>query len=169
MKKSTKGAVAASAAALLLLGSMGTQAGWTDQAVGGGGTVTAGHLNLDVLCQGWELGGVAVPDVADVRLVPGDTLTQICTFTVDLLGTSLEATLDADNALLTGDLAEKVTFDAAFTDADGAEVSGVVAISDGDEFTATISVVLPSGLLASEAEDMSAVLSDFTVTATQVA
>ena len=51
MKKSTKGAVAAGAAAVLLLGGAGTLAFWNADGTAEGGTLTAGTLELtDLTC-----------------------------------------------------------------------------------------------------------------------
>lgn len=48
MNKATKGAVAAGAAGILLLGGAGTFALWEDNASITGGTVSTGHLDLAV-------------------------------------------------------------------------------------------------------------------------
>ena len=122
MKKSTKGAVAASAAALLLLGGMGTQAGWTDQAADGGGTLASGYLRLDATCDGWLLDGVSVTDLSSVRLVPGNSLTQVCRFTVAMRGNTLTAELDVDGPQLAGDLNVHVTVSSDFENAEPAAV-----------------------------------------------
>jgi alternate signal-mediated exported protein len=170
VKKSTKGAVAASAAALLLLGGMGTQAGWTDQAADGGGTMASGYLRLDATCDGWLLDGVAVRDLSNVRLIPGSDLMQVCRFTVDMLGTSLSAELDVSQPQFTArnGLTSALQVNAEFRDGEGDVVSGPVAsITDGEVYTATLTVALPDDAPAT-AQDLTAVLGDITVTARQV-
>lgn len=116
MKKSTKGALAAGAAGVLLLGGAGSLAFWTDTGQVGGGTITAGNMSItDPSCgQGWVIdGGEQEPnapfDPATGRLVPGDVIQQTCTMTFNGEGDHLRATVDAepgvsDGLFETGDL-----------------------------------------------------------------
>src|SRR5205085_10847187 len=92
MKKSTKGALATSAAAVLLLGGAGTLAFWNDSATVPGGTVQSGQLELGApdCGAGWTLDDGSL--FTTQLLVPGDSLTKVCT--VDLLATG--AHLGAD-------------------------------------------------------------------------
>src|SRR4051794_282011 len=96
MNKSTKGALATSAAAVLLLGGAGTLAYWNDSATVPGGTVQSGQLELGapVCGAGWTLdGGTAF---TTQLLVPGDTLTKVCTVDLVATGEHLGADLVVD-------------------------------------------------------------------------
>lgn len=98
MKKTTKGALAAGAAAVLLLGGAGTIAYWTAEATVEAGSLEAGSMTLsDVACgETWQ------EDGADVALiVPGDTLRKTCTGTLVLEGDHIGATVALDDASVT--------------------------------------------------------------------
>src|SRR5690606_28979207 len=80
MNKSTKGALAAAAAAVLLMGSAGTLAFWTADETTPGATIDAGHLALvidgtNTGCGAWSLDSgesVAGTWTDGDPLVPGD-------------------------------------------------------------------------------------------------
>jgi len=93
MKKSTKGALAAGGAAVLLLGGAGSLAYWTDTDTLDGGTIEAGSMTLsDVDCaDGWVEGALAV-----AKIVPGDTVTKTCTGSLVLEGDHIGATVALD-------------------------------------------------------------------------
>jgi alternate signal-mediated exported protein len=170
MRKSTRGAFAAGTAAVLLMGGVGTLAYWTDAKDAPGATIDSGHLKLgDPSCVGWQLdGGTAY--VAQ-KLVPGDTLTQVCTFAVDTEGHHLAASFDVSTPSFTGDAAllDELDVDASY------EVNDVAAtlpatISDDDVVKATIEVTWPYGTVDNDSNvvtGLQAVLSAVTVTATQ--
>lgn len=127
MKKSTKGALAAGAAAFLLLGGAGTLAYWTDDATVDGGAVDSGSISLEnVDCAtDWSyddtVGTEAVEDI-----VPGDTIVKQCTADLVLLGDHIGASVDISDASLTslGGLADELTVDAVLTDPTGGAVNG---------------------------------------------
>lgn len=150
MKKSTKGALAAGGAAALLLGGAGTLAYWTDTADVPGTSITSGHLDLaDEDCgDGWVLdGGVAY---TDQLLVPGDTLTKSCSYTLDIAGehfTTADFTVTAPSEV-TG--AQALIDEIGVTTA--VELNGNpqatatgVAVADGDALTVDITVSWPYG------------------------
>jgi len=173
MKKSTKGAVAAAAAGVLLLGGAGSLAFWSDSLTVGGGTISSGHLALDDTtgatgtCSDadWLLDGGTVFDTTDGRLVPGDTLTKNCTFDVNATGEHLTADLAATGGTATG-LAQ-VSTDVDFTVA-GSPASSIDVTNDGDEVSATITLTFTGSTATNVSQDDSVVLTDYTVTATQV-
>ena len=148
MQKSTKGALAASAAAVLLLGGAGSLAYWTDAATVDGGSITSGHLKLTTpSCGGWTIDGGAAFNATTGRVVPGDTLTKVCTFSVDASGDHLKANFTAAAAANTGDsaLLSKVTIGATYK-VGATTVSGTaVPVANGDTVTATITVDFPYG------------------------
>ncbi|GAA4099470.1 alternate-type signal peptide domain-containing protein [Nocardioides kongjuensis] len=90
MKKTTKGALAAGTAAVLLMGGAGTLAYWTDSDTVTGSSITSGHLSLDAsACQGttgWLLEGAPF-DPSTGTLIPGDTLSKTCNAVVNVKGT----------------------------------------------------------------------------------
>jgi len=101
MKKTTKGALAAGAAAVLLLGGAGSLAFWTDEGAVAGGTIETGFVTLGdgtcaadwVYANGSDAGGTV-----DL-LVPGDQITRDCTFPVDGAGDHLTANLTVPSDL----------------------------------------------------------------------
>lgn len=98
MKKSTKGSLAAGAAAVLLLGGAGSLAFWSDSDTIDGGTITAGSLTLSAVTCGADWLEAAVPTpVAVTTIVPGDTVTKTCTGTLTLVGDHIGATVDLDS------------------------------------------------------------------------
>jgi alternate signal-mediated exported protein len=97
MKKTTKGAIAAGGAAVLLMGGAGTLAFWTATGSASLGTISSGHLTISAgTCGAWTLdaaggGGTFAP--ATSKLVPGDSITRTCTYTVTAAGDHLKATV----------------------------------------------------------------------------
>ncbi|MFV9432145.1 alternate-type signal peptide domain-containing protein [Rhodococcus aetherivorans] len=107
MKKQTKGAIAAGAGAILLLGGLGSLAFWNDQTDGDAGTITSGQLALGECAGGgtWTdvgNGGTAIADISSFRIVPGDTVRYTCDSTLTAEGDNLEATLTANLNDVTG-------------------------------------------------------------------
>ncbi len=168
MKKSTRGALAAGAAALLLFGGLGTHATWDDNGTVTGTDIGAGHLKLiNPTCNGWLIGTSAF-DPTTIKIVPGSVLTQVCTFEVDALGANLTANLsvtspgfDTANGL-TGVLQTAATY----KDSGGNPIDSSTVLNDGDVITANIQVTLPTSA-DNTIQDLSATLNDVTVTVTQ--
>jgi alternate signal-mediated exported protein len=170
MRKSTKGAFAAGTAAVLLLGGVGTLAFWTDDEDAPGATIDSGHLSLGTAnCVGWQLDGGAA--YSTQLLVPGDTLTQVCSFTVDTEGEHLAASFDVSTATFTGDqaLLDELDLSATYEVNDVASTPPAVIV-DGDVVEATIVVTWPYGTVDNDSNvltGLQAILSAITVTATQ--
>lgn len=146
MNKTIKGSLAAGAAAVLLLGGAGSLAFWTDEATVAGTDITAGYMKLtEPVCEGWLLEGTAY---TTQLLVPGDTLTQSCSFELDAEGTNLLADFDVDpGAGLTGDeeLLPELALDAAYfvdTTPVGTNAAPVtdVRVADGNVITVDLEV-----------------------------
>jgi alternate signal-mediated exported protein len=186
MKKSTKGAVAAAAAGVLLLGGAGSLAYWTAEGTVTGGDITAGDLKLsNADCDAdWVYAGTTTT----VQLfVPGDEITKQCTFDLEATGDNLAAELTApDTATVTTDPAD-TSFDvdvaATYTKTlgtaaavDVADGDTVTSSDDGSVITATIAATIPFGtdedgtpkVNANDTQDIVATLDDITVTLTQV-
>lgn len=123
MRRTTKGALAASGAAVLLLGGAGTVAFWSDDGTVDGGTIAAGTLTLsDLDCADtWTEGA----DTDVQLLVPGDTVTKACTGTITMTGDHIAATVALDDSSV-------ATAEAAFNDAapDAVNVDAVDITAD---------------------------------------
>ncbi|KRA32648.1 MULTISPECIES: alternate-type signal peptide domain-containing protein [unclassified Nocardioides] len=100
MKKSTKGALAAGSAAVLLMGGAGTLAFWTATDDVDGGSIDSGSLTLTTgTCDGWVYSAADLEGTGPVTLVvPGDTIEQTCEVTIDGSGDHLKATVEIDPA-----------------------------------------------------------------------
>ena len=175
MNKSTKGALAAGAAAVLLLGGAGSLAFWTDSETIDGGTVESGHLKLaDGTCgDGWLLDGGAV-FVPGTKLVPGDTLTKTCSYTVDAAGDHLTAELDATGPTDVAGaqaLVDELEFSASY-ELNGSAVTDPtdVAVADNDALSAVLMITWPYGVEDNDSNvvgGLQATLDAVTVTVTQ--
>lgn len=171
MKKSTKGAYAATAAAVLLLGGAGTLAYWSDLTTVPGGAIASGVLWLETpICgQGWTLDGGAA--YTTQKLVPGDTLTEVCS--IDLV--ALGAHLGADLALglpswtAANPLTNQLTTSATFK-VNGAAKTHITSADDtgaDDEIVATFNVVFNGPAATNTSQNLLATLRDINLVATQ--
>lgn len=172
MNRTTKGALAGGAAAVLLLGGAGTLAFWTDAENAPGTTIDSGHLKLvSPTCTGWTLDGGAA--YTTQLLVPGDTLTQVCSYTVDADGSHLTASFDASAPTdVTGDaaLVDEISFTDTYTVNAVASGDTDVPVVDGDVVEATLVITWPYGVEDNDSNallGLSAALADVTVVATQ--
>lgn len=181
MDKSTKGALAVGAAAVLLVGGTGTLAFWTADETTPGGTIDAGHLDLlvdatNTGCGDWTLdsGESAAGTWADGDpLAPGDVLSKTCAFTIDAQGNHLRATVGVTDPDVSGTLAPGLDVDATGVTVDGVSATSFTEANDGDALGVTITVELTDPGTADNTyndpdTDISAVLDAITVTATQV-
>lgn len=171
MKKTAKGAIAAAAAAVLLVGGAGSLAYWTDSADVDGGTVNSGHLQLltdatNPGCSDWTLDGGDPFDPATSLLVPGDTVTETCTFTLDAEGDHMQGTVEASAANVTGDLADALDVTVSGITLNGTAATTFTEANDGQTLGVDVAVnFLPAS--DNTTMDLAAVLDNVTVTATQ--
>lgn len=96
MNKATKGAIAAGAAGILLLGGAGTFALWEDTDAIDPAVISTGVLTLGVAAGEWKdvtapLTPVSIAEIADFDIVPGDTVTYTAPVTVTTEGDNLDA------------------------------------------------------------------------------
>ncbi|QHC57524.1 alternate-type signal peptide domain-containing protein [Rathayibacter sp. VKM Ac-2760] len=140
MKKTTKGAIAAGAAAVLLLGGAGTLAFWSDSAPIDAGAIDSGNLTLDVAAGTWAdatpgtTTGTAFDPATDL-IVPGDIIQYTTNATVTGIGKNLEATFSADLPAAAGTLAPYVDTELTVAgETDGGD-SLVFDFEDGDSQT----------------------------------
>jgi alternate signal-mediated exported protein len=180
MNKSTKGALAAAAGAVLLLGGAGSLAYWNDAATVAGGTINSGKLSLTDTTTGggcaasvWTIDSAETPagvtfNPASDTVVPGDVLTKHCTYKINAAGTHLRATVATSGGAATGTLATALTTSGTFT-VGGAAATTVTSADDGKTLDATVKVTFPYGATADNSTQLkTATLSSFVVTLTQV-
>ena len=173
MNRSMKGVLAAATAAVLLLGGGGTLAFWTDTIDVPATTIASGQLDLTApdCGTGWTLDSGAA--YTTQPLVPGDSLSKSCTFTVDAAGEHLAADFDVSAPTdVTGAqaLVDELTVASSYT-VNGAPVgTSEVPIADGDTVVATIQVSWPYCCLDNDSNavgGLTATLDAITITATQ--
>lgn len=173
MNKTAKGAIAAAAATVLLLGGAGTLAYWTDTATAPGGAIDSGHLELltddtNPGCSAWTLDGGDPFVPGTTLLVPGDVITQTCTFTLSVAGEHMEGTVEASAPTITGDqeLSDALTVGVSGITLDGEDAETFTEANDGDALGVDVTVTFEAATTG--AMDMTAALEDITVTAAQV-
>jgi len=182
MNKLLIGSIAGAAGIALLLGGAGTFALWNSAASIAGGTVASGTLTIE--SDGapvWTDGaaGPAIATIADVQIVPGDTLVLTQDVLINATGDNLQAILTFDDSTITTDGSAdedlKAALDITLT-ATGAGVSPAAAQNEfsvtpsGSESTVTLTltVALPSSVDGVDAQGGTVDLTDLGFTLTQV-
>jgi alternate signal-mediated exported protein len=101
MNKAMKGAIAAGAAGILLLGGAGTFALWSDSQDIDAGTVSTGQLSLTAATGTWTEtdSETPIPNIATYQIVPGDSLTYTTVVTIKAEGENLKARLTVPSIL----------------------------------------------------------------------
>lgn len=168
MHNSIKGALAAITGGALLLGGAGSLAYWSDEGAVAGTDIASGTLDLATpVCEGWKLDGGAA--LGTKKVVPGDVLTQVCTFAVVAAGEHLAADFDVSTPTwgttndLTDELAVAATYKVGTTDVDGTDVP----IVNNDVITATVKVTFDGAAASNDSQTLTTALDDITITATQ--
>jgi|EndMetStandDraft_5_1072996.scaffolds.fasta_scaffold149880_2 alternate signal-mediated exported protein len=170
MKKSTKGAVAAAAGGVLLLGGAGTLAYWTEDVTIPGTAVESGHLEIANNTCGtatWELDNGGGTVTGATRIVPGDVITKTCSFDIDGEGDHFDnVTFSAGTPAWAASnaLSSAIAIDDTY-EVGGNPVGSTVDV--GDTVDATISLTFDSATTGDTAEDLQATLNAITITATQ--
>lgn len=175
MNKTTKGAVAVGAAAVILLGGAGSLAFWNDSVAVPGGAVNSGKLTLDPVAPGqWTLNGTTVANPQAVVLVPGDELAYAGTFVIGAAGDNLEATVDVSGGAAAGDLTNYVdtTVAYAFTGEPGTPVpAAITEENDGDEIDVAVTIDFPfdenNGVADNDSQTKTLNLSEIAIVLTQ--
>jgi alternate signal-mediated exported protein len=176
MKNEVKGAVAAGAGVLLLLGGGGTFAVWTDSQTISGGAINAGHMNLvtdttNTGCGPWQLdAGESVPTTYTVGnpLVPGDVLSRQCRFTIQAVGNHLRAGLGITAANFAGgDFGGKLVADVSDIKVGGTAATTFTDDNNGQTLAANVTVTFNSNS-GNVTQNLATTLSTLTLTATQV-
>ena len=170
MNKSTKGALATTAAAVLLLGGAGTLAFWTDSATVPGGTIQSGELELGApdCGVGWTLDDGSA--LTTQLLVPGDTLTKVCTVDLVATGAHLGADLAVDTPswAATNPLTSELTASATFT-VNGVATTHVTSADDTGtgEIEASVEVVFDGPAATNLSQGLPATLNGINLVASQ--
>lgn len=181
MNKTTKGAIAAGAAALLLAGGAGTMAAWSDSEDLTGGSITSGTLTLTAGTDAptWTVNGTQLSDteVANFLVVPGDEVVYSGTFVIGATGNNLEAELTAafDSDSVGGDaelLAQMPstisgTVGATALPSDGAALA-ITDANDGDTVTVNVTFDFDFDPATNASQDQTIDLAGFAIDLTQV-
>ncbi|MFT4083272.1 MAG: alternate-type signal peptide domain-containing protein [Nocardioides sp.] len=181
IKKSTKGSLAAGAAAVLLLGGAGSLAYWNSTQDVAGGDIVTGDMSITApTCTDWTLDSAEETagdtfDPTSDTLVPGDVITETCTTTFNGTGNHLRATLDAeagtnDGLFTSGELSLDVG--SLESSSDGTTwttvpATGLTEDNDGDSVELEVTVSF-DGSADNDTEDVTSALGDIVITATQV-
>ena len=155
MDNPLKGAVALCAAGLLLLGGAGTYALWSDSVERQRVLISSEQLRFsDTLPGAWAdaTSGtpVAIPDIDDFLVGPGDVLTYTLSSTVRARGDNLAATLKADpssisdNPQLLSDV--DVTTDVTVA---GRQTSAISGANDGQRLDVVVTLAFARGSTSS--------------------
>lgn len=178
LSNATKGALAATAAGVLLLGGAGSLAYWNDSETVTGGAISSGVLSLTQepgqVCSDWTLdsaGGATAYTPGVTLVVPGDVITKVCDYTVNATGAHVAADLSMDATSITGSnaLASALVPSANYV-LDGSGVTTghpITAANNGDVLTAEISVTFSSATSGLTAQGMGAGLDDIVVSLVQ--
>lgn len=150
MNKSTKGALAATAATALLLGGAGSLAYWNAEGNIAGGTITSGELKLTAKDAGtWKLNGTDVTSsISSVKVVPGDTLVYTGSYTIGATGNNLKGNVTVTGG--TGTAFAGSTLTSTFK-LDGTAVTGsapITSAQNGKDVAAEIKLDFPFGTTA---------------------
>lgn len=168
MNKTTKGAVAAGAAAVLLLGGAGTLAFWNAEGDIAGGSISSGSLQLTEPTGGeWTLNGDPVANIASVLIVPGDELEYTAGWTIVATGNNLEADLSITGLDASGALEPFVDVTPTF-EVEGNPATEITDQNNGNSLEATVAVDFPFGAVADNAsQELSLDLTGVKVALTQ--
>ena len=138
MKKTTKGALAAGAAAVLLAGGAGTYAAWTAQSPSlEAGSITTGHLTVTEKAgssTGWTWVGGAKNGEAvkgSDTIAPGDKVAYTGIYVLGIKGTNLNAKVDVTTPQGAG-----IPEELQWTPFSSAPITGLTESQDGQEITA---------------------------------
>ncbi|MFO6453835.1 MULTISPECIES: alternate-type signal peptide domain-containing protein [unclassified Aeromicrobium] len=171
MNKSTKGAIAAGAAAVLMLGGAGSLAYWNAEGDIAGGSITAGELKLtDPTPGAWTLNGSPVTSLSSVKVVPGDELEYTAGWDITATGDNLKAVVDVTGFNASGSLASAVTLTDTYLVGGTAPAGNqITSADDGETLAATLNVDFPFGTSADNStQTLTLDLSDVKVALTQV-
>ena len=171
----------AAAAGVLLIGGAATYSSWSDTEQAPGTTISAGEITLGPIdCgtspAGWFYTSTSVAFTSGADIVPGQSLTQVCTTELTVVGAQAEATLTVPELdwSATNALTGQVTLATSYEVDDGtgfaalAAPGGVATVdqtNDGDvvRVTMTVDFDFASATNASNIDTLDATLADVTI------
>ncbi|OZF51739.1 hypothetical protein CH293_14015 [Rhodococcus sp. 14-2470-1b] len=179
MNKATKGAIAAGAAAVLLLGGLGSFALWQDEETVGGGDINSGELNFDPVGAGTWTETSVTPnadlgsDPSGFLIVPGDVLEYSTDYVVNWAGPNLRASITADFTNVIGDPALAAALDTTVGIEGGADLpnGSIVPLPltvSPQTITVNVTITFDEDTADLIAQNESVSLNDFTLTLDQV-
>ncbi|MCR8898853.1 alternate-type signal peptide domain-containing protein [Gordonia sp. GONU] len=146
MNRKTKGALAAGAGAVLLLGGVGSYALWSDTDTTAPGQITTGNLDLACGTTGtWTdvsttmNGGTTINPASDF-MVPGDVWEYTNTCTVTATGKNMKAQLN-----VTGIDAGPSSNFTVVTEVDGGQPNTPFDVNNGQAYDITVTVTFDEG------------------------
>lgn len=141
MNKMTKGVIATGVGIVLMVGGGGTLATWNQAQSATMGKVVAGDLNLVPATAGvWTNASGTVVNVAEYRVVPGDTLTYTQPLNVTLTGDLMVARLAVTGASAADGFGANATVSAtSLTKSDNKVVSATTDLRPADSGVVTAS------------------------------
>lgn len=177
MKKSTKGSLAAAAAGALLLGGTGSLALWTATGtVAGGGAngIKTGHLTLTAdACTGtgsgthdWQFSSTQAYTPGTSKVIPGDVISKVCTYTLDLAGDNLKADLSLSGGAL-GLSTPGVSVTTAKYTIGGTDYTGTHQVTASGPTVVTVTLEVTFNQDATGSMNVTDTLSDLVLTASQ--
>lgn len=178
MKKTTKGAFAAGAAGVLLLGGAGSLAYWTATGTATTGAIHSGSLKLTDTSSatGWTYANGSDAGSAVSLIVPGDQITTTRTFTVDATGDHLTASVSTPSTISytpASTATETLNVGATYDVGGRALASGdeVTSADNGKTLTVKLTVTFPYGdataVNADDTQGLNQTLDNVAVTLTQ--
>lgn len=182
MNKLTRGAIAAGAGLVLLLGGAGTFALWSDSVTLNGSTITAGELKFGTVgsptwVNATNGGNTPIANISTFKMVPGNTLKMTQTVQITATGDDLKADLTYNPASITIDpaLASHVTVTLGATSSNSNVVSTgnntfrVTPASGVSTVTVTVTVAFDPATPNLDGQTKTVVLNNLALTLTQVA
>lgn len=171
MKKSTKGAVACGAAALILAGGAGSMAAWNASTTPSSSTTaTAGSLGVTAVgtpAWTWTAGNTGAFTPSTQTLSPGDSVHISGQYTLSIVGTNLKATATVTNAGATG-LPTGLSFTAdTATVSGGADLNNLSSSDTGKTVTAGGTLTFDKGTADNSSQGQSINVSGLALTLTQ--
>ncbi|WP_104138083.1 alternate-type signal peptide domain-containing protein [Arthrobacter sp. ZGTC131] len=172
MNKAIKGAVAAGAAGILLLGGAGTFALWNESQNVNAGPVSTGVLDLELGSGAWSdetATSAPISDISTFNIVPGDTLVYTTSATIHAQGDNLAGTLtiaESGFTLPTGATAVIATTEA---EDDLLKVGNVLTFATAGEYTVDITLTVTFAADAQVSQNTSIDLDGMALTLQQTA
>lgn len=154
MNKATKGAIAAGAAGILLLGGAGTLAKWEDTDSIDPASISTGVLTLGLGTGTWYDATVGttgpIADIANFDIVPGDTITYTTTATITAEGDNLDGLFkiektDFETAAETAAPYLNVTVSSNAASVPGLSVdgtTGVITFTNATTYAVTVTITV---------------------------